>query len=126
VVTLVFLGIYVLSKLSNIGMGIASSSSISIPGEFIEMVFTLLIVGYQLWVVYAFMDELQTEGRRGGGTAEVHYTPPKNTTGENPPAYNQGGAGYTSYAPVGSNPHVMYPKMPTDENQPYKGTTANY
>jgi len=133
VVSLVFLALYVLSKFSNIAKGLFGSheaaEQVSIGGEFLELIFYLLIEGYQLWVVYAFMDELKEDARRGGGPggeAAVHYAP-KNNIGDHPPPYGQ--AGYMPYAPSGTNekpPQVVYPSLPADDTAPYKPTTTGF
>jgi len=124
-VTLFFLGLFILSKLLNIGTifavagGMGHSGSVILGAVLKELgglILTVAIEGYQLWVVYAFMDELLRERNNPymAGNGAVHYIP---KAGDNPPPYGQG-----SYVPyvVGATAQAYpqkptYPVLPPDE-----------
>jgi len=138
--SLFLMAIYLLSKVSKIAKGIFGSAppkeqaTGGIGQDIIEMIVVTLITGYQLWVVYAFMEELKQDaahGRpRGVESGGVYYAPKDNTTGDNPPPYGQA-VGYTPYPSAGFATQPMNPGMypsvpPSEDNIPYKKTTTNY
>jgi len=126
-VTLVFLIIYIFFKIFNIGVALwaweASSRDvtsvvvIAIVKEVLGAVFSMAIEGYQLWVVYAFIDELKQDQANSAivpNQGVVHYVP---KPGDQPPPY----ANHTGYTPYSAAPMHRLPQHYNPMSSPHGG-----
>ena len=70
--TLVVTILYVINSLYNtFRLGQISGAAAAV-GNFIGLLIAVAIVGYQLWVVYAFMDEIKSGSVPQGQAGYVH------------------------------------------------------